>query len=110
MEIEITTLENGINLSKHGNNHFELDFLEVERDSSPKATLIVRGATIVNNRTTCQCTIADSEQKEGYYSLIVTVKTRNKTKIKQRVTLTTDEALEIYIDVVGVIKEDMNEL
>lgn len=90
-------------------NHpfYKIDFGDVQVNEKVEIIISVKGVNIVKNRTTCQCTIADIEKTGEEYKIKIGYKTDHAKLANQKVTLTTDEAYEIYISIVGaVIKEE----
>lgn len=96
MEITVKT---GQVLTHKSGNWFSIDLGKVSNNQTVSAKLAVTGVNIVKGRTSCQCTLAEIKDN----NVEINYTGNRKGKISQRLVLTTDESLEIYIDVVGEV-------
>lgn len=97
-------VENGYKLEQLAPNFFRINFGEVLKGTIVEPVLVLTGVKIIKERTTCQCTLADTTKGEGFYKIKIRYNTNKVKPDKQRVTLTTDESLEIYVEIVGEVK------
>lgn len=98
-------IENDYKLTQLAINFYQINFGDITLNSKASPSLLVKGVTKLKQKTSCGCTKADlTKLNETEYRVLINYDANRIRPIKQRVTLTTDDGNQIYIDLVGNVK------